>query len=307
MMKDSKIYVAGHTGLVGSAICRLLRKKEYTNVITRNHDELPLDDYRKSEAFFSELRPEYVFLAAAKVGGIQSNIDFPATFITSNLQIQTNVIDLAYKYGAKKLLFLGSSCIYPREAQQPIQESSLLSGALEETNKPYAVAKIAGTIMCDAYRAQHGFDAFTVMPSNVYGIGDNFHPDYSHLVAGMMYRMHHAKLHGEEAVKVWGTGKPKRELIFSEDLADACLYLMKEYKEGGMVNVGSGVEIAVSDLALQIKDVVGYQGRIVFDVSKPDGTMRKVMDNTKLFDTGWRPKTQIIEGLKRMYSWYSCK
>lgn len=306
MELGSRIYVAGHSGMVGSAITRRLLTEGFTDVVTRTHDELPLDDYAAVERFFAAERPEYVVLAAAKVGGIVANATYGADFIRENLKIQTNVIDAAYRHGARKLLFLGSSCIYPREAAQPIREEALLTGPLEETNLPYAVAKIAGKTMCDAYRTQYGFDAFTVMPSNVYGVGDNFHPEHSHVVAGMMRRFHEAKLAAAHQVAVWGSGAPLRELIDADDLADACVFLMRGYDGGGMVNVGSGEEISIRELALLMKSIVGFDGRVEFDGSRPDGTPRKIMDNTKLMSLGWRPTVSIEAGLRKMYAWF-CK
>jgi len=288
--------------MVGSAILRNLEGAGYTNLIVRTHSEVPLDDASAVEVFFCEHKPEFVFLAAAKVGGIVANSTRGGEFIRENLRIQTNVIDAAYRYGTRKLMFLGSSCIYPKFAEQPICEESLLTGEMESTNLPYAVAKIAGKVMCDAYRAQYGFDAFTVMPSNVYGIGDNFHPEHSHVVAGMMRRFHEANLSGAPQVLVWGTGEPMRELIFADDLADACVFLMANYVGGGMINVGSGEEISIRNLALLLADVTGYKGRIVFDSTRPDGAPRKVMDNGRLRSLGWRKKTSIVEGLKKMYS-----
>ena len=273
-------------------------------VLTRTHDELPLDDLAAVEDFFAGERPEYVVLAAAKVGGIVANANYGADFIRENLKIQTNVIDAAYRYGARKFLFLGSSCIYPRDAEQPIPETALLTGPLEETNLPYAIAKIAGKAMCDAYRKQYGFDAFTVMPSNVYGIGDNFHPENSHVVAGMLRRFHAAKATGAREVVVWGTGSPLRELIDADDLADACVFLLRRYDGGGLINVGSSEEISIRDLALLIRSIVGFEGRIEFDTSRPDGTPRKIMDNSKINALGWRPAVTIEAGLKKMYSWF---
>lgn len=300
---DSRIFVAGHRGMVGSAITRRLRSEGYTDVVTRAHDELPLDDPAAVEDFFAAQRPQYVVLAAAKVGGIVANATYGADFIRENLKIQTNVIDAAYRHGASKLLFLGSSCIYPRDAKQPIREDALLTGPLEETNLPYAVAKIAGKTMCDAYRKQYGFNAFTVMPSNVYGIGDNFHPENSHVVAGMMRRFHQAKLTGAGEVVVWGSGTPLRELIDADDLADACVLLLRRYDDGDMINVGSGEEISIGDLAVLIKSIVQFEGRVEFDHSRPDGTPRKIMDNSKLMALGWRPSVSIEAGLKKMYEW----
>jgi GDP-L-fucose synthase len=305
MDSSSRIYVAGHQGMVGSAITRRLVNEGSTAVLTRTHDELPLDDPAAVEDFFARERPEYVVLAAAKVGGIVANATYGADFIRENLKIQTNVIDAAYRYGARKFLFLGSSCIYPRDAEQPIPETALLTGPLEDTNLPYAIAKIAGKTMCDAYRKQYGFDAFTVMPSNVYGIGDNFHPENSHVVAGMLRRFHEAKLAGTDEVVVWGTGSPLRELIDADDLADACVFLLRCYDGGGMINVGSSEEISIRDLAFLIKSIVGFEGRVEFDTSRPDGTPRKIMDNTRLMALGWRPTVSIEAGLKKMYAWFS--
>lgn len=304
MNKNSRVYVAGHRGMVGSAITRRLLDLGYEDVVTRSHADLPLDDGAAVESFFSTARPEYVVLAAAKVGGIVANATRGADFIRENLQIQTNVIDAAYRHGVKRLLFLGSSCIYPKHAEQPIVEEALLTGPLEETNLPYAVAKIAGKTMCDAYARQYGFDAFTVMPSNVFGVGDNFHPEHSHVVAGMMRRFHEAKLDDSDKVVVWGTGSPLRELIDADDLADACVFLLESYSDGGMINVGSGEEISIRDLALLMKSVVGFEGEVEFDATRPDGTPRKIMDNSKLADLGWRPKLSIEAGLKKMYTWF---
>lgn len=304
MDSASRIYVAGHRGMVGSAIYRRLVDDGYANVITRSHHDLPLDDPAAVESFFAAERPEFVVLAAAKVGGIVANATQGADFIRENLKIQTNVIDAAYRYGARKLLFLGSSCIYPKHADQPIVEEALLTGPLEQTNLPYAVAKIAGKTMCDAYRAQYGFDAFTVMPSNVYGVGDNFHPEHSHVVAGMMSRFHEAKVAGADKVVVWGTGSPLRELIDADDLADACVFLLSSDFSGDMINVGSGEEISIRDLALLMKSIVGYEGTVEFDAGRPDGTPRKIMDNSKLTALGWRPTYGIEAGLKKMYSWF---
>lgn len=304
MDSSSRIYVAGHQGMVGSAITRRLVNEGFTAVLTRTHDELPLDDPAAVEDFFAGERPEYVVLAAAKVGGIVANATYGADFIRENLKIQTNVIDAAYRYGARKLLFLGSSCIYPRDAEQPMPETALLTGPLEETNLPYAIAKIAGKTMCDAYRKQYGFDAFTVMPSNVYGVGDNFHPENSHVVAGMLRRFHEAKLAGTDEVVVWGTGSPLRELIDADDLADACVFLLRCYDGGGMINVGSSEEISIRDLAFLIKSIVGFEGRVEFDTARPDGTPRKIMDNTRLMALGWRPTVSIEAGLKKMYAWF---
>lgn len=289
--------------MVGSAIARRLTDAGYTRIVTRSHQELPLDDATAVEEFFAAEKPEYVVLAAAKVGGIVANSTHGADFIRENLKIQTNVIDAAYRHGARKLMFLGSSCIYPRLATQPIVEESLLTGPLEETNLPYAVAKIAGKVMCDAYAKQYGFDAFTVMPSNVYGVGDNFDPEHSHVVAGMMRRFHEARQSGQDSVVVWGTGSPQRELIDADDLADACVLLLASHTGGGMINVGSGQEITIRELAGLMKTITGYTGDVTFDETRPDGTPRKVMDNSKLFEHGWTPTVSIEQGLRKMYAW----
>ena len=304
MQTGDRIYVAGHRGMVGSAILRNLQARGHDALVTRSHAELPLDDAAAVEAFFAAERPDYVFLAAAKVGGIVANQRQGAEFIRDNLRIQTNVIDAAYRHGATRLLFLGSSCIYPRDAAQPIAEDALLTGPLEPTNLPYAVAKIAGVAMCDAYAAQFGFDAFTVMPSNVYGVGDSFHPENSHVAAGMMRRFHEAKLSGAAEVVVWGTGTPMRELIDADDLADACVFLMGRGTVGGMINVGSSEEISIADLAHLMKAVTGFEGRVAFDRDRPDGTPRKIMDNARLHALGWRAGISIEAGMRKMYAWY---
>ena len=304
MNKEDNIYVAGHTGMVGSAICRQLKKHNFENIITASHSQLSLDREKEVEDFFLENKIDYVFLAAAKVGGILANNNQGADFITDNLKIQTNIIENSYKNNIKKLVFLGSSCIYPRDAQQPIKEEFLLTGPLEETNLPYAIAKIAGKVMCDAYRKQFGFNTFTIMPSNVYGIGDNFHPENSHVVAGLMRKFHLAKEKGLNEVEIWGTGTPLRELIYVDDLAEACVYLMNNYENGGMINVGSSKEISIIDLANLIAELVGFQGSIKFDFNKPDGTPRKIMNNDKVNKFGWEAKTELKDGLKIMYKWW---
>ena len=301
---NAPIYVAGHRGMVGSAILRALQARGAGRLVTCTRAECDLSDRAAVEGFFSSARPEYVFLAAAKVGGILANDTQGADFIRENLLIQTHVIDAAYRHGAKKLLFLGSSCIYPRHAEQPIREDALLTGELEPTNLPYAVAKIAGKTMCDAYRRQYGFDAFTVMPSNVYGIGDNFDPASSHVVAGLMRRFHEAKLAGTPEVMAWGTGSPMRELVDADDLADACVFLMERWTDGGMVNAGSSQEISIRELTELMAEITGYRGAITWDATKPDGTPRKIMDNTKLHELGWRPGTSIRHGLEKMYAWF---
>ncbi|MEV0672716.1 NAD-dependent epimerase/dehydratase family protein [Mycobacterium sp. NPDC050441] len=305
MQTDSPIYVAGHRGMVGSAIARRLHDAGYRNILTRTHAQLPLDEAVAVEEFFAAERPECVVLAAAKVGGIIANSTQGADFIRENLKIQTNVIDAAYRYGTTKFMFLGSSCIYPKFAKQPIAEEALLSGPLEETNLPYAIAKIAGITMCDAYAKQYSFNAFSVMPCNVYGVGDNFHPEHSHVVAGLMRRFHDAKLSNLPEVVVWGSGSPLRELIDADDLADACVFLLRDYHAGGIVNVGSGQEISIHDLALLLRTIVGFEGEVRFDETRPDGTPRKIMDSGKLRNLGWRPTLTLEAGLKKMYMWFA--
>lgn len=304
MNPDDRIYVAGHRGMVGAAIVRALEANGFHNIVTRTHAELPLDEPEAVKSFFAEESIAHVFLAAAKVGGIVANDSCPADFIHQNLLIQTNVIDTAFQSGVRKLLFLGSSCIYPRLAEQPIREDSLLTGALEETNAAYAIAKIAGAAMCDAYRKQHGFDAITVMPSNIYGVGDNFDPEHSHVVAGMMRRLHEAKLSGAAEVAMWGTGTPLRELTYCDDLGSACVFLMQNHSAPGLINAGSGAEYRLSELAAMVARVVGYEGRITWDHSRPDGTPRKLMSQDRIRALGWRPNVDLDEGLRRMYAWW---
>ena len=297
-----RIYVAGDRGLVGSALVRRLKREGADNLVLRTHQELDLTDQAAVEAFFASERPGYVFLAAAKVGGIHANDTYPAEFIRDNLAIQTNVIHSAWKHGAKKLLFLGSSCIYPRLAPQPLHEDALLTGPLEPTNEPYAIAKIAGLKMCQAYRRQYGFDAIVAMPTNLYGPGDNYHPENSHVVPGLIKRIHDAKTAATPQVVIWGSGKPRREFLHVDDLADALVFLMRHYSDGGMVNVGSGEEISIADLARVIADVVGYHGELVFDANKPDGTPRKRLDTTHLDTLGWQARIQLRQGLQQTYA-----
>lgn len=304
MQPSDKIFVAGHRGMVGSAISRALTARGYGNILTRTRAELDLMDRAAVDAFLAEAKPDHVVLAAAKVGGILANDTYRGDFIYQNLQIQNNVIDGAYRAGVKRFLFLGSSCIYPKFAEQPIREEAILTGPLEPTNEPYAVAKIAGHIMCDSYRRQFGFDAFTVMPSNVYGVGDNFDPQNSHVAAGLMRRFHEAKLARAPQVVAWGTGSPLREMVYCDDLADACAYLMENYEAGGMINAGSSMEYSIREIAETVRDVVGYEGELVWDSSKPDGTPRKIMDNSKLAATGWTARTELREGLTEMYRWF---
>ncbi|WP_290917615.1 GDP-L-fucose synthase [Halodesulfovibrio sp.] len=304
MQKNSKIYVAGDRGLVGGAICRQLSTQGFTNIVTRTSAELDLRNQSAVDAFFEQEQPEYVFLAAAKVGGIHANDTYPADFISDNLLIQTNVIDAAYRNSTKKFLFLGSSCIYPKFAPQPMTENCLLTGTLEPTNEWYAIAKIAGIKMCQAYRKQHGFDAISAMPTNLYGEGDNFHPENSHVLPALIRRFHEAKADNAPSVTIWGTGTPLREFLHVDDMASACLFLMQTYSDSEHVNVGSGEEISILDLAKQVAIAVGFTGTIETDPSKPDGTPRKLMDSKKLFTMGWKPQVELAEGIKKTYNWY---
>jgi GDP-L-fucose synthase len=302
MEKESKIYIAGHRGMVGSAIYRKLVKEGYSNFITRTSDTLDLRNQQQVAEFFELEKPDYVFLAAAKVGGIVANNTYRAEFLYDNLQIQNNVIHNSYLNGVKKLMFLGSSCIYPKMAPQPLKEEYLLTGLLESTNEPYAIAKIAGIKMCDAYRAQYGCNYISVMPTNLYGYNDNYHPQNSHVLPALIRRFHEAKEQQLPEVVIWGTGSPKREFLFADDLAEACYYLMQNYNEEGLVNVGTGEDLSIKDLALLIKRIVGYEGEIKFDTSKPDGTPRKLMDVTKLHQKGWKHKIELEEGVKLAYN-----
>lgn len=301
MEKNAKIYIAGHRGMVGSAIHRKLEKEGYTNIITRVSAELDLRNQQDVARFFEEEKPDYVFLAAAKVGGIIANNTYRAQFLYENLQIQNNVIHSSYMNDVKKLMFLGSSCIYPKLAPQPLKEEYLLTGLLEPTNEPYAIAKIAGIKMCDAYRAQYGCNYISVMPTNLYGYNDNYHPENSHVLPALIRRFHEAKVENLPDVTIWGTGSPKREFLFADDLAEACYYLMQNYNEEGLVNIGTGEDIAIKDLAILIKDIIGYDGEIKFDTSKPDGTPRKLMDVSKLHSKGWKHKIELEDGIKLAY------
>lgn len=301
MDKNALIYVAGHRGLVGGGICRALRRAGYENLLIRTHAELDLCDQTAVRAFFAEYRPDYVILAAAKVGGIYANATYPAEFIYQNLQIQNNVIDSAYRNGAKKLLFLGSSCIYPKLCPQPIKEEYLLTGPLESTNDAYALAKIAGIKMCQAYRKQYGFDAISAMPTNLYGPGDNYHPENSHVIPALIRRFHEAKLAGAERVTIWGTGTALREFLHVDDMAEACVFLLENYSDFEHVNVGCQKECTIMDVARLIAGIVGFEGAIDTDPSKPDGTPRKLMDSSKLFTMGWRPRVEFERGLRDLY------
>lgn len=301
MDKSSKIYVAGHRGMVGSAIHRKLISEGYTNIITRTSKELDLRNQKLVDDFFETEKPEYVFLAAAKVGGIIANNTYRADFLYENLQLQNNVIHAAYKNGVKKLMFLGSSCIYPKLAPQPLKEEYLLTGTLEPTNEPYAIAKIAGIKMCESYRAQYDCNFISVMPTNLYGINDNYHPQNSHVLPALIRRFHEAKLNKLSSVEIWGTGSPLREFLFSDDLADACYFLMMNYNEAEFINIGTGHDLSIKDLALLVKRIIGYDGEIKFDTSKPDGTPRKLMDVSKLHSLGWKHKIELAEGIELAY------
>ena len=304
MDKDSLIYVAGHRGLVGSAICRALASAGYKKLLTRTHAELDLCDQVAVRDFFTQHKPDVVVLAAAKVGGIHANATYPAEFIYQNLQIQNNVIDSAYRNDCKKLLFLGSSCIYPKLCPQPIKEEYLLTGPLEPTNDAYALAKIAGIKMCQAYRKQYGFDAISAMPTNLYGPGDNYHPENSHVIPALIRRFHEAKVAGAEKVTIWGTGNARREFLYVDDMAEACVFLLENYSDFEHVNVGYGSDISIIDTARLIARAVGFEGRIDTDPTKPDGTPRKLMDCSKLFNMGWKPRVGLEEGLAASYQWF---
>lgn len=302
MQKDACIYVAGHRGLVGSALVRALRAEGFTRILCRTSQELDLREQGPVRDFFAEEKPEYVILAAAKVGGIHANATYPAEFITDNLLMQCNVIDSAFRNGAKKLLFLGSSCIYPKFAPQPMPESCLLTSALEPTNDAYALAKIAGIKMCQSYRQQYGFDAIAVMPTNLYGAGDNYHPENSHVIPALIRRFHEAKMRGDASVAIWGTGTPRREFLYADDMARACLFLLQKYSAAEHVNVGCGTDMTIMDVAQLVAKVVGFTGEITTDPSKPDGTPRKLLDVQKIFAMGWRPAIGMEEGLRTAYA-----
>ncbi|MEL7667814.1 MAG: GDP-L-fucose synthase [Actinomycetota bacterium] len=301
MDKSSRIFVAGHRGLVGGAIVRRLQAAGYANLITRTRAEVDLTDQAAVRAFFDSERPEYVFLAAAKVGGILANSTYPADFIRENLQIQTNVIDAAYRSGVKKLEFLGSSCIYPKLAPQPMKEEYLLTGPLEPTNEAYAIAKIAGIVMSQSYRKQYGFDVISLMPTNLYGPGDNYDLQTSHVLPALIRKFHEAARAAEPTVTIWGTGNPRREFLHVDDLADAAVFLMETYDDEQIVNVGVGEDVSIAEVASLVADVVGFAGDIVYDTSKPDGTPRKLLDVSRLFGMGWRPKFGLREGIEDAY------
>lgn len=304
MNLNSKIYVAGHRGLVGSAILRRLQKDGYTNLIYRTSKQLDLRDKVAVDHFFADEKPEYVFLAAAKVGGIVANNEFPADFIRDNLMIQTNVIDASYRNDVTKLLFLGSTCIYPKLAPQPLKEEYLLTGPLEPTNDAYALAKISGIKMCQSYNKQYGTTYISAMPTNLYGENDNFDLQSSHVLPALMRKFHEAKEQDRDSVEIWGTGTPKREFLYSDDLADACLFLMKHYNDDEIVNIGVGKDVTIRELAETIKDVVGFDGELTFDTSKPDGTPRKLVDTSKINGLGWSANIELRDGVQRAYDWY---
>lgn len=301
MNKDSKIYIAGHRGMVGSAILRNLQTKGFTNFILRSSKELDLRNQQAVADFFTTEKPDYVFLAAAKVGGIVANNTYRAEFLYDNLMIQNNVIHQSYLSGVKKLMFLGSSCIYPKMAPQPLKEEYLLTGELEPTNEPYAIAKIAGIKMCDAYRSQYGCNFISVMPTNLYGENDNYDLQNSHVLPAMLRKFHEAKINQEKSVTLWGTGSPMREFLHADDMADACVYLMQSYDEQGFVNIGTGIDITIKDLAELIKNIVGFEGELIWDSSKPDGTPRKLMDVSKLTNLGWKYSINLEEGIQSVY------
>lgn len=307
MNKEAKIYIAGHRGMVGSAIHRKLTSLGYSNIVTRTSAELDLRIQERVNEFFEAERPAYVFLAAAKVGGILANNTYRADFIYENIMIQSNIIHSSYATGVKKLMFLGSSCIYPKLAPQPLKEDYLLTGLLEPTNEPYAIAKIAGIKMCDAYRSQYGCDFISVMPTNLYGPNDNYDLQNAHVLPSLIRKFHEAKINNTPEVSIWGSGSPKREFLHADDLADACVFLMNTYSDEGLVNIGTGEDISISDLALMIKDVVGYEGAIVYDATKPDGTPRKLMDVTKLSGLGWKYTISLKKGLEMVYQEYQSR
>jgi GDP-L-fucose synthase len=307
MEKDSKIYIAGHRGLVGSALKRKLESKGYTNLLFRTHKELDLTNQQAVNEFFKQEKPEYIFLAAAKVGGILANSTYPAEFIYENLMIESNIIHAAYKYGVKKLLFLGSSCIYPKLAPQPLKEEYLLTGPLEETNEAYAIAKIAGIRLCKHYNQQYGTNFISVMPTNLYGPNDNFDLETSHVMPALIRKFHEAKVNNKLEVVVWGTGKPLREFMHVDDMADACVFLIENYdfsEIGEFVNIGVGEDVTISELVELIKEVVGFEGEIRYDTSKPDGTPRKLMDVSRLNGLGWKARISLKDGIRETYEWY---
>ncbi|MFR3818956.1 MAG: GDP-L-fucose synthase family protein [Fusobacterium varium] len=304
MNKNSKIYIAGHKGLVGNGILKKLIELGYSNLVMRSHFELDLQNKEKVFKFFEQEKPEYVFLAAAKVGGIQANKNYPVEFLYNNLEIQNNVIMAAYKFKVKKLMFLGSSCIYPKNSEQPMKEEYLLTGELESTNEAYSLAKISGLKLCEYFRKQYGCDFISVMPTNVYGPNDNFDLETSHVIPGLMRRFYEAKITQKEEVVIWGSGKIKREFMYIDDLSDALVFLMNNYSENKFINIGTGIDIEINELAEIIKEIVGYKGKIINDLSKPDGTPRKLLDVSRLEAAGWKYKVELKEGIEKTYKWY---
>lgn len=304
MEKNSKIYVAGHRGLVGSSIIRLLEKEGYSNILTLTSSELDLRNQSDVNTFFENNKPEYVFLCAAKVGGIQANNTKKGEFIYDNIMINTNVIHSSYLNDVKKLLFLGSSCIYPKESKQPIKEEYLLTGLLEPTNEPYAISKITGIKMCDSYRDQYGCDFISAMPTNLYGPNDNYDLENSHVLPALISKIHSAKINDSPSVNIWGDGSPLREFLYSDDLAKGCLFLMKNYSESGHINIGSSTDVSIKELAETICSVVKYEGELEFDTSKPNGTHRKLMDSSKINDLGWKPEISLVDGIGMVYDEY---
>ncbi|MEM7027497.1 MAG: GDP-L-fucose synthase [Pseudomonadota bacterium] len=304
MNPDSRVYIAGHSGLVGNAIKRYLEAKEYTNLITRTHAELDLCNTIDVNQFFAESKPDYVFMAAAVVGGIHANDSLPVNFLQDNLQIQTNVIQAAFQQNVKKLAFLGSTCIYPRDCPQPIKEDYLLTGPLEKTNEWYAIAKIAGIKLCQAYRKQFGFNAISMMPTNLYGPGDNFDLLHSHVLPALIRKFHEGKINHSEYVEVWGSGKPFREFLYIDDMAEACCFLMQEYDEADIINLGTGMDISIQSLAELIREIVNFDGMIKFNTDKPDGTPKKLTDVSRINALGWHSKTALPDGIQKTYEWY---
>mgnify|MGYP003868331197 CR=1 FL=1 len=304
MKKNAKIYIAGHRGMVGSAIYRKLEREGFNNIITKTSQELDLRNQLSVVEFFEQEKPEYVFLAAAKVGGIVANNTYRADFLYENLAIQNNIIHQSYLSNVNKLMFLGSSCIYPKLAPQPLKEEYLLTGLLEETNEPYAIAKIAGIKMCEAYRSQYGCNFISAMPTNLYGYNDNYHPENSHVLPALIRKFHEAKNNNLDVVEIWGSGMPMREFLFADDLADACFFLMENYNEAGLVNIGTGEDLTIRELALTIKNTIGFNGDIKFNTAKPDGTPRKLMDVSKLHSLGWKHQIDLRSGLQLTYSDY---
>lgn len=304
MEKNSVIYIAGHNGMVGSAILRELKNQGYNNLLWRNRSKLNLMIQNDTYNYFDQMRPEYVFVCAARVGGIMDNKTYPAEFIFQNLQMQCNIINASYQYGVKKLLFLGSSCVYPKYTKQPIKETQLLDGYLEPTNDAYAIAKIAGIKMCQAYNKQFGYNFISVMPTNLYGMNDDYHSQNSHVLPALIKKIHNAKEAREETITLWGTGSPMREFLYVDDLAEACIHLMKEYDSPEIINIGTGEDISIFDLANLIKDIVGYEGEILWDSSVPDGTPKKQLDVTKIHNLGWKHKTSLREGIEKTYQYF---